>query len=255
MTIYRLFDEPVFPDAAEADPDGLLAIGGDLSPRRLVSAYAHGIFPWYAAGSPILWWSPDPRLTLFPAELHVPHSLRRVLNARRFRFSLDEAFGEVIRACAQTARPDQDGTWLVPDMIHAYETLHAMGLAHSAEAWRDGRLVGGLYGVALGAVFFGESMFHAEPDASKALFATLAPWLAARGCQLIDCQQTTAHMLRFGAREVPRRDFLGLVARGLCVNALTGTWRMEEQSDGGCANPLGSEVIPGAQGSKTGANT
>jgi len=231
VTIYRLFDEPVFPDPAEADPDGLLAIGGDLSPRRLVSAYANGIFPWYSVGSPILWWSPDPRLVLFPSELHVPHSLRRTLNAGRFRFSLDEAFGQVIRACAQTARPEQDGTWLVPEMILAYEELHAMGLAHSAEAWQGDSLVGGLYGVALGAVFFGESMFHAKPDASKALFAMLVPWLAARGCQLIDCQQTTAHLLRFGAREVPRRDFLGLVARGLCVKALTAPWRMETRGD------------------------
>ena len=241
MTIYRLFDEPVFPDPAEADPDGLLAIGGDLSPRRLVSAYANGIFPWYSVGSPILWWSPDPRLVLFPAELHVPHSLRRTLNAGYFRFSLDEAFGQVIRACAQTARPEQDGTWLVPEMILAYEELHAMGLAHSAEAWQGDRLVGGLYGVALGAVFFGESMFHAQPDASKALFATLVPWLAARGCQLIDCQQTTAHLLRFGAREVPRRDFLGLVARGLCVNALTAPWSMESGESDAPAEPDGLE--------------
>ncbi|GAB6125474.1 leucyl/phenylalanyl-tRNA--protein transferase [Humidesulfovibrio idahonensis] len=227
MTIYRLFDEPVFPDPAEADPDGLLAIGGDLSPQRLVAAYAHGIFPWYSQGSPILWWSPDPRLVLFPTELHVPGSLRRVLNAQRFHFTLDQAFGQVIRACAATARPEQDGTWIMPEMIAAYEGLHALGLAHSAEAWRDGALVGGVYGVTLGSVFFGESMFHKEPDASKALFATLVRWLAARGCTLIDCQQTTAHLLRFGAREIGRREFLDRVAAGLCCNALTGAWRTE----------------------------
>jgi len=224
VTIYRLFDEPVFPDPAEADPDGLLAIGGDLSSKRLVAAYAQGIFPWYSQGSPILWWSPDPRLVLFPKELHVPGSLKRVLNSGRFRFTLDNAFGQVIRACAATQRPEQDGTWIMPEMITAYEELHALGLAHSAEAWRDGVLVGGVYGVALGSVFFGESMFHAEPDASKALFATLVRWLEARGCSLIDCQQTTAHLLRFGAREITRREFLNRVTEGLCTNALTGAW-------------------------------
>lgn len=231
MTIYRLFAEPVFPDPSEADPDGLLAIGGDLSPRRLVTAYAHGIFPWYAEGSPILWWSPDPRLTLFPAELHVPASLRRVLNSGRFRFTLDAAFGRVIRACAAAPRPGQDGTWIVPEMIAAYEALHGLGFAHSAEAWLEGELVGGVYGVALGGVFFGESMFHTVPNASKALFATLVRWLAGRGCSLIDCQQTTPHMLRFGAREVPRREFLRLVTEGLCVDALAGPWRLETASE------------------------
>lgn len=239
MTIYRLFDEPVFPDPAEADPDGLLAVGGDLSPRRLVAAYANGIFPWYAAGSPILWWSTDPRLVLFPAELHVPHSLRRVLNSDRLRFSLDAAFDEVIRACARTTRPGQDGTWLVPEMIAAYEELHVLGIAHSAEAWQEGRLVGGLYGVALGSVFFGESMFHAVPDASKALFATLVPWLKARGCTLIDCQQTTAHMLRFGSREIPRTLFLQLVSRGLESDALRGEWTFETPTRVVCRGAAG----------------
>lgn len=224
MTIYRLFDEPVFPDPAEADPDGLLAIGGDLSPERLVSAYAQGIFPWYSAGSPILWWSPDPRLTLEPAALHVPASLRRVLNSRRFRFTLDQDFGRVIRACAAAPRPGQEGTWIVPEMVRAYERLHALGLAHSAEAWEDGELVGGVYGVALGSVFFGESMFHARPEASKALFATLVRWLGERGCTLIDCQQTTAHMLRFGASEMPRREFLRRVEEGLRSKVLAGRW-------------------------------
>ncbi|HWR03332.1 MAG TPA: leucyl/phenylalanyl-tRNA--protein transferase, partial [Humidesulfovibrio sp.] len=145
MTIYRLFDEPVFPDPAEADPDGLLAVGGDLSPQRLISAYAQGIFPWYAKGSPILWWSPDPRLALAPNELHVPASLRRVLNSGRFRFSLDSAFGSVIRACAATPRPEQEGTWILPEMITAYEALHGLGIAHSAEAWLGDELAGGIY--------------------------------------------------------------------------------------------------------------
>lgn len=228
MTIYRLFDEPVFPDPAEADPDGLLAVGGDLSPHRLIAAYSQGIFPWYAEGSPILWWSPDPRLALTPCELHVPASLRRVLNSGRFRFSLDTAFGRVIRACAATPRPGQDGTWILPEMIAAYEVLHGLGIAHSAEAWLGDELAGGVYGVALGGVFFGESMFYAKPEASKALFVTLARWLGARGCTLIDCQQTTPHMLRFGARELPRKEFLHRVADALGSSALAGKWILAE---------------------------
>jgi leucyl/phenylalanyl-tRNA---protein transferase len=224
MTIYRLFDDPVFPDPAEADPDGLLAIGGDLSPERLVAAYAGGIFPWYSERSPILWWSPDPRLVLEPARLHVPTSLKRVLNSNRYRFSLDAAFGQVIRACARTPRPGQRGTWIVPEMIDAYERLHALGLAHSSEVWRGERLAGGIYGVALGSVFFGESMFFAEKDASKAALVLLVRWLAGRGCTLIDCQQTTAHMLRFGALEISRKEFLKRVAGGLASPALAGRW-------------------------------
>lgn len=229
MTIYRLFADPVFPDPEEADPDGLLAIGGDLSPQRLITAYARGIFPWYSEGSPILWWSPDPRLALFPERLHVPASLRRTLNSGRFRFTLDQAFAQVIRACARATRPEQLGTWILPEMIKAYEALHALGIAHSAEAWADDgnggcELVGGVYGVALGGVFFGESMFRTKPDASKALFVTLVRWLGARGCTLIDCQQTTAHLLRFGAQELPRKEFLKRVSEGLGSNALAGGW-------------------------------
>jgi len=214
MTIYRLFAEPVFPDPEEADPDGLLAVGGDLTPARLISAYGCGIFPWYAENSPILWWSPDPRLVLAPAQLHVPASLRRVLNSGRFGFSLDQAFGRVIRACANAPRPGQDGTWIVPEMVAAYERLHELGLAHSVEAWQDGELVGGVYGVALGSVFFGESMFYAQPDASKAAFVQLVRWLARAGFTLIDCQQTTAHLLRFGAQEISRQEFVRRVVTG-----------------------------------------
>lgn len=224
MAIYRLFAEPVFPDPAEADPDGLLAIGGDLSPERLVAAYKGGIFPWYGEDSPILWWSPDPRLVLEPARLHVPSSLRRVLNSGRLRFTLDTAFAQVIRACARAPRPGQRGTWIVAEMIQAYERLHALGLAHSAEVWNGERLVGGVYGVALGSVFFGESMFYAESDASKAAFVLLTRWLADRGCTLMDCQQTTEHLLRFGAREMHRREFLRRVVEGLESTALSGKW-------------------------------
>jgi leucyl/phenylalanyl-tRNA--protein transferase len=224
MTIYRLFEEPVFPDPAEADPDGLLAIGGDLSPERLVAAYAGGIFPWYAENSPILWWSPDPRLVLEPAALHVPTSLRRVLNACGYGFSLDCAFSQVISACARTPRPGQNGTWIVPEMLTAYERLHQLGLAHSAEVWSGERLVGGVYGVALGSVFFGESMFYAEKDASKVAFVLLARWLAAKGCSLIDCQQTTPHLQRFGAQEISRLEFLRRLNIGLESPALSGKW-------------------------------
>ncbi|MHC1701327.1 MAG: leucyl/phenylalanyl-tRNA--protein transferase [Humidesulfovibrio sp.] len=230
MTIYRLFDEPLFPDPAEADPDGLLAIGGDLSPERLVAAYSGGIFPWHSENSPILWWSPDPRLVLDPARLHVPASLKRVLNSGRLHFSLDTAFGQVIRACAHTPRPGQHGTWIVPEMISAYERLFALGLAHSAEVWNGERLAGGVYGVALGSVFFGESMFFAEPNASKAAFVLLARWLGDRGCTLIDCQQTTAHLLRFGAREISRPEFLRRVASGLASPALSGVWSTDGAS-------------------------
>lgn len=215
MTIYRLFEEPLFPDPGEADPDGLLAVGGDLSPERLVAAYASGIFPWYSHGSPILWWSPDPRLVLEPWALHVPASLRRVINSGRFKLTLDQDFGAVIRACARAFRPGQSGTWIVPDMVAAYERLHRLGFAHSAECWEGGELVGGLYGVSLGSVFFGESMFHARPDASKVLFARFVHWLEAQGCTLIDCQQTTPHLLRFGAHEITRKEFLKRLAGGL----------------------------------------
>lgn len=224
MAIHRLFEERLFPDAEEADQDGLLAVGGDLSPERLIAAYASGIFPWYGPDSPILWWSPDPRLVLEPGALHVPASLRRVLNSGRFRLTLDRDFGAVIRACARVARPGQDGTWIVPEMIAAYERLHRLGLAHSAECWEGGELVGGLYGVSLGSVFFGESMFHARPDASKALFASFVGWLAENGCTLIDCQQTTPHLLRFGAREISRREFLKRLAEGVHAPNLPPRW-------------------------------
>ncbi len=224
MAIYRLFEEPLFPDPEEADPDGLLAVGGDLSPERLLTAYASGIFPWYSEDSPILWWSPDPRLVLEPQALHIPASLKRTLNSGRLRFTLDRDFASVIRACARAARPGQSGTWIVPEMVAAYERLHRLGFAHSAECWEEDRLVGGLYGVSLGSVFFGESMFFTRPDASKALFAAFVRWLAANGCTLIDCQQTTAHLLRFGAREISRKEFLRRVAVGVRAPGLPPRW-------------------------------
>ncbi|SKA80299.1 leucyl/phenylalanyl-tRNA--protein transferase [Paucidesulfovibrio gracilis DSM 16080] len=222
--IYRLSEMPFFPHPQEADPDGLLAVGGDLSSQRLLNAYSCGIFPWYAPDSPILWWSTDPRLVLFPSELHVPRSLRRVINSGRFHITVDTAFPEVLRRCAETPRPDQDGSWIVPEMKDAYTRLHELGYAHSVEAWRDGRLVGGLYGVALGRVFFGESMFYAEPDASKVAFVQLVRSLERREYTMVDCQQTTAHLLRFGAREVRRSEFLQRLALAQQYATEEGNW-------------------------------
>lgn len=205
-----------FPPLWQAVDGGLLMAGGDLSPERLLYAYSRGIFPWYEESSPILWWSPDPRCVLFPEKLHVGGSLRRVLNSGRFVFSVDESFGTVIRACASMPRPGQDGTWIVPDMIEAYEHLHELGHAHSVEVWREDELVGGLYGVLVGRAFFGESMFHREPDASKAAVVHLVTWLKERGVEMVDCQQTTPHMLRLGAEEISRSEFAARL-RGLCA--------------------------------------
>jgi len=228
MTIYRLFEEPVFPDPEEADPDGLLAVGGDLSPQRVLTAYANGIFPWYGEDSPILWWSTNPRLVLLPHEFHLPRSLHRVLNRGTFTFTLDQAFSDVIRACADAPRPGQDGTWLVEEMVEAYTLLHKLGYAHSVEAWRNGQLVGGLYGLSLGSAFFGESMFHREPDASKAAFARLVGQLDSWGFTLIDCQQTTAHLLRFGAREMQRFRFLAALREAMDAPTREGPWRFDD---------------------------
>jgi len=229
MTIYRLFEEPLFPDPEEADPDGLLAVGGDLSPQRLLSAYSNGIFPWYAEDSPILWWSTNPRLVVIPQEFHTPRSLRRLLNKGTFTFTLDTDFKGVIQGCATAPRPEQDGTWIIEDMVEAYTLLHDLGYAHSVEAWQDGELVGGLYGVSLGSVFFGESMFYKVPDASKAAFAVLVNQLKAWGFTLIDCQQTTDHLLRFGAREMQRFRFLAMLREAMNDPTREGRWCFDRQ--------------------------
>ncbi|HEU4384574.1 MAG TPA: leucyl/phenylalanyl-tRNA--protein transferase [Anaeromyxobacteraceae bacterium] len=226
MPLFRLPRQPVFPDPDLAEPDGLLAAGGDLSADRLVAAYSAGIFPWYAEGLPILWWSPDPRLVLFPEELHVSRSLRRTLRAGPFQVRADCAFERVIRRCAGQPRPGQDGTWITPEMIRAYLRLHRRGVAHSFEAWDGEGLAGGLYGVSLGAAFFGESMFADRPDASKVAFVRSVEWLNARGFELVDCQVKTAHLERFGAREIPRREFLTRLGRALERPTLRGRWEM-----------------------------
>jgi leucyl/phenylalanyl-tRNA--protein transferase len=227
MPLYRLPREPRFPDPRDAEPDGLLAVGGDLSPARLVAAYARGIFPWYSSDSPILWWSPDPRLVLEPGSLHVSRSLERTLRRRTYEVRADTAFERVIRRCAERERPDQRGTWITPEMIDAYVELHRLGFAHSFESWQDGELAGGLYGVSLGAAFFGESMFADRPDASKVAFVAAVRWLAARGVGLVDCQVTTEHLVRFGAREIPREEFLSRVEDALESPTLRGRWDVD----------------------------
>lgn len=224
MPIYRLPDTGVaFPDPFEAEPDGLLAVGGSLTPHRLVAAYCIGVFPWYHEDSPPLWWTPDPRCILLPEEFHLPRSLGRVLKAGAFSFSFDTAFEDVIRACA-APRGAYDGTWLVPEMIEAYKGLHRLGLVHSVEAWQNGVLAGGLYGVALGGAFFGESMFFRKANASKAAFAHLVSALINRGFSLIDCQQVTANMLRFGAKPVSRKEFMERLQKALEAPLRRGPW-------------------------------
>ncbi len=213
-----------FPSVDGASPEGIVAVGGNLSPGMLLSAYRQGIFPWYSDGEPILWWSPDPRFVLFPAELHVPRSLARTIRRGIYRVAFDTRFEEVIRACAGAPRAGQSGTWIVPEIISAYVELHRLGYAHSAEAFDGERLAGGLYGVSLGSLFMGESMFSSAPDASKVAFVALAERLKAAGLSLIDCQVRTDHLERFGAREIGRREYLAHLRRGLSAGMAPGRW-------------------------------
>lgn len=203
---------PDFPplDQALAEPDGLLCAGGDLRPERLLAAYRRGIFPWYSEGQPILWWSPDPRLVLYPEAVHVSHSLRRRLARGDFRLTRDQAFDAVVAGCA-APRGEEPGTWISPEMAAAYGRLHRLGHAHSVECWQDGDLAGGLYGVALGRVFFGESMFSRAADASKVALVQLCRWLADWGYALIDCQVHTPHLERLGAVMVARKSFVDML--------------------------------------------
>lgn len=195
------------------EPDGLLAVGGDLAPERILSAYRQGIFPWFSPGQPILWWSPDPRAVLLPEKLKVSRSLRKTINKGGFQVTFDTAFEQVIRACATTPRRGQPGTWITGEMQQAYIKLHRMGYAHSAESWSGDELVGGLYGLRLGRVFYGESMFSRRTDASKVAFVHLVRKLQEEGVMLIDCQVTTDHLLSLGAEEIPRRRFIELLQR------------------------------------------
>ena len=225
MPVYRLGRELAFPPPHEAEPGGLLAVGGDLGSARLLLAYSMGIFPWYSEGQPILWWSPDPRCVLDLDDFHVSRRLRRVLNQGRFEVSFDKDFRAVIRACAAVERRGQEGTWITPEMERSYVELHDAGLAHSAECWRDGELVGGIYGIALGRGFFGESMFHRATDASKVALARLVERLAGWGFHFIDAQVTTSHMLSLGARELPRESFLARLDEALRHPTRRGSWR------------------------------
>ena len=211
MPIFRLGPEPIFPPPNLAEPDGLLALGGDLSTERLLAAYRQGIFPWYEAGGPILWWSPDPRLVLFCDELHISRRLERTIRQGRFETRYNTAFAEVIRGCALTPRTHEDGTWITREMQEAYIRLHQLGHAHCMESWRSGALVGGIYGVRVGRCFCGESMFHRETDASKVALAALVTRLGAEGVVLIDCQVASEHLKSLGAREISRRRFLKLL--------------------------------------------
>ena len=204
------------------EPNGLLCAGADLSPQRLLRAYALGIFPWFNEGEPILWWSPDPRMVLIPAEMKISRSVGKALRRGTFEIRLDTAFAQVMRECA-APRTEQGGTWISPHMQAAYGRLHELGHAHSVESWRDGKLVGGLYGVALGRVFYGESMFCRETDASKVALAHLARYLEQTGFTMIDCQMTTAHLASLGGQEIPRTEFSRRVRQG-SLDARPGRW-------------------------------
>ena len=223
-------DTPFPPvESALRHPGGLLAAGADLSPQRLIDAYRRGIFPWFSAGEPILWWSPDPRMVLFPGELKISRSLAKRLRRREFEARLDTAFAEVMRACA-APRQGADGTWITPQMQQAYLRLHELGWAHSVETWVEGELVGGLYGIAIGRAFYGESMFARTSDASKVALAHLARHLESRGFGVIDCQMSTAHLASLGAREIPRREFVAALRELTRSGDAPGRWPADAAS-------------------------
>jgi leucyl/phenylalanyl-tRNA--protein transferase len=221
-----LVDDAPFPPAEQAliEPNGLLCAGANLSAERILSAYRQGIFPWFSAGQPILWWSPDPRMVLFPSEFKLSRSLRKTLKAGDYTIRLDSHFNEVIKACAHTERAGQPGTWITPDMQRAYRQLHELGWAHSVETWRGDRMIGGLYGLAIGHMFYGESMFSQQTDASKIAVAHLARFLEQHDFGMVDCQMRTEHLASLGAREIPRSDFLARL-RVLCDSPVApGRW-------------------------------
>ena len=210
----------LFPAPENAKHDSIVAWGGNLSPGMLLSAYEQGLFPWYCEGEPVIWHSPDPRFVIFNGKLHVSRSMEKVLKTKVFTITMDRDFPGVISACSQARRPGQSGTWITSDMIAAYTELHRLGWAHSAEAYFDGKLMGGCYGLRMGNFFFGESMFARKPNASKAAFVTLARQLFDEGVILIDCQQHTHHLESFGAVEISRKEFITLVRESLCDNGL-----------------------------------
>lgn len=231
--MFRLSSDPGdlrFPPVEAASSDGLLAVGGDLGPARLLAAYRRGIFPWYQDDQPILWWSPDPRAVLFPDRLHVSRSLARRIRRGEFTVTLDTCFRAVMTHCAGP-RPQhpEGGTWITPDMLEAYSTLHEMGYVHSIETWWDNQLVGGVYGVALGGAFFAESMFTMVDDASKVALVTLIRQLRAWRFPIIDCQQSSPHIMRFGAENIPRREFITHLTAALTLPDRRGRWKFDIQ--------------------------
>ncbi|MCP4749692.1 MAG: leucyl/phenylalanyl-tRNA--protein transferase [Proteobacteria bacterium] len=229
MAIFQLGRELIFPDPSLAEPEGLLAVGGDLELDRILLAYSMGIFPWFSKGQPILWWSPDPRLILLPDQIHISKSLRRILKNRKFTVRFDTRFLDVITLCGEIKRQGQDGTWITSEMMDAYGRLHEAGFAHSVEAYFQGELVGGLYGVSLGTAFFGESMFSLNPDASKVSLVFLSKQLSEWGYEFIDCQIPTGHLKRMGAFEINRDDFLKKLQVALTKPTYSGSWQAYSQ--------------------------
>lgn len=225
VTVYLLPEEPIFPPAEEADPDGLIAIGGDLSVQRLIQAYSSGIFPWFIEDKKVYWFSPDPRLIMLPGNYRRSESLKRILKQGKFSVSIDTCFEQVIRACGETPRPGDPGTWINDDFIQAYNDLYRLGLAHSFEAFEGDRLVGGLYGVSLGAAFFGESMFFERPNASKIAYSALVDFAVVNNLHFIDCQVVTDHLVRAGALSIPRPKYLEMVGKALEIPTIQGRWK------------------------------
>jgi leucyl/phenylalanyl-tRNA--protein transferase len=223
MSVYYIDNDPLFPPVEYANEDGILAVGGDLSLGRLIEAYTNGIFPWYSSDTPILWWSPDPRFVIYPDRINVSKSMKQILKKNIFEIRYDTSFKEVIIACSRE-RKHEKGTWITTEMIEAYIALHNLGLAHSVEAWRDGKLAGGLYGVSIGKMFFGESMFSDESNASKAAFIVLAENLAKLEFDLIDSQVYTKHMETLGAFEIDREDFINIVKTSVTKETICGNW-------------------------------
>ena len=224
MPVYQLTADLIFPPPRLAEPEGLLAVGGDLSPERLLLAYASGIFPWYSDGDPILWWSPDPRLVLYLDELHISRSLAKTMHRKIFDVTMDTDFEIIITRCARNRGKNREGTWITNAMIDAYIHLHELGYAHSVEVRFNTEIVGGLYGISLGRAFFGESMFSAMNDASKVALVCLRNYLHTLKFDFIDCQLPTKHLMRMGGREIERSDFLQQLSESLKYPSMTGFW-------------------------------